>query len=82
MPAEPEHQEQPVENIMDEIAAGMSAALSNGDMSQPAPASNTVEELQDLERQMKALRELHDAGLIATEIYLHKSRELAAKSDA
>ncbi|MGC6512717.1 MAG: hypothetical protein ACON4J_08115 [Parvibaculales bacterium] len=69
-----------VETIMDEIAADVSAALDNGGLVEPADTSaNMIEELQDLERQMKALRELHDAGLIATEIYLHKSRELAGK---
>ena len=48
----------------------------------PAPSdapqeTHDKEMLADIERKMKALRELHDAGLIATEIYLLKSRELA-----
>lgn len=34
-------------------------------------------ELIEIERKLVALRELHDAGLIATEIYLLKSRELS-----
>lgn len=37
-------------------------------------------ELIEIERKLLALRELHDAGLIATEIYLLKSREFAKKS--
>lgn len=36
-----------------------------------------IEDLAEVEMKMKALRELHDAGLIATEIYLLKTRELA-----
>ncbi|MDD9841423.1 MAG: hypothetical protein OXU76_01975, partial [Alphaproteobacteria bacterium] len=38
------------------------------------------DELIEIERKLLALRELHDAGLIATEIYLLKSREFAKKS--
>lgn len=71
-----------VQDIMDEIAADVTANL---EQNQETPetvtpsAPSRIEKLQDIERQMKALRELHDAGLIATEIYLHKSRELARK---
>lgn len=44
----------------------------------PASQSErTLDELQEIERKLIALRELHDAGLIATEIYLLKSREFA-----
>ena len=48
----------------------------------PAPSdapqkTHDKETLAEIERKMKALRELHDAGLIATEIYLLKSRELS-----
>ena len=71
-----------VQDIMDEIAADVTANLEqNQETPEPeAPsAPSRKETLQDIERQMKALRELHDAGLIATEIYLHKSRELARK---
>lgn len=35
------------------------------------------EELIELEKKLSALQELHDAGLIATEIYILKSREFA-----
>jgi hypothetical protein len=33
--------------------------------------------LIELEKKLSALQELHDAGLIATEIYILKSREFA-----
>lgn len=76
----PSGQEPALEDIMNEIAADVSAALNTSETTQESePTKNTIDQLQDLERQMKALRELHDAGLIATEIYLHKSRELASK---
>lgn len=43
-----------------------------------SPKSNlTEDELVEIERKLVALRELHDAGLIATEIYLLKSREFS-----
>ena len=64
---------------MEEIASDVSSVLSNGKSDVSDAPANMLEELCDIERQMKALRELHDAGLIATEIYLHKSRELARK---
>ena len=35
------------------------------------------EELIELEKKLSALQELHDAGIIATEIYILKSREFA-----
>ncbi len=37
-----------------------------------------IKGLKEVERQMLALRELYEAGLVAPEIYLLKSRELAA----
>lgn len=40
-------------------------------------ANLTEDELVEIERKLVALRELHDAGLIATEIYLLKSREFS-----
>jgi hypothetical protein len=43
-----------------------------------SPKTNlTEDELVEIERKLVALRELHDAGLIATEIYLLKSREFS-----
>lgn len=43
-----------------------------------SPKTNlTEDELAEIERKLVALRELHDAGLIATEIYLLKSREFS-----
>lgn len=71
-----------VQDIMDEIAADVTANLEESAVTNETTAPNAPSRkdmLQDIERQMKALRELHDAGLIATEIYLHKSRELARK---
>lgn len=71
-----------VQDIMDEIAADVTANLEQNQETpetEAPSAPSRKETLQDIERQMKALRELHDAGLIATEIYLHKSRELARK---
>ncbi len=70
----------PVSDIMNEIAINVTAELpSNAQLSEEARQNQKQNTLQEIERQMKALRELHDAGLIASEIYLHKSRELAGK---
>ena len=39
--------------------------------------SEEIERLQNIERKLIAIRELHDAGLVATEIYVIKTREFA-----
>lgn len=50
----------------------------NKGASNKSPKANlTEDELVEIERKLVALRELHDAGLIATEIYLLKSREFS-----
>lgn len=50
----------------------------NKPSSSDSPKANlTEDELVEIERKLVALRELHDAGLIATEIYLLKSREFS-----
>ena len=48
------------------------------DVNEVSSSTNlTEDELVEIERKLVALRELHDAGLIATEIYLLKSREFS-----
>ncbi len=61
-----------------ETAQASPQKLPDDMVAKPIDAAAT--RLAEIERQMLALRDLYEAGLIAPEVYLVKSREIAAQS--
>ena len=64
----------PAEQASSNAESIMADALPESDGAKP---NLSEDDLVEIERKLIALRELHDAGLIATEIYLIKSREFS-----
>ena len=64
----------PAEQASSNAESIMADALPESD---GAKSNLSEDDLVEIERKLIALRELHDAGLIATEIYLIKSREFS-----
>lgn len=61
-------------------SAKAAAALDMAREMNEAGAIDEIERLAEVERKMRALRELFQAGLIAPEVYLLKAREYASES--
>ena len=60
----------------DKAAASLTIARAMDE----AGVIDEIEHLAEVERKMRALRELFQAGLIAPEVYLLKAREYASES--
>lgn len=68
---------EPVEDIpLDTPRASLKKATQKADA---RGGEDEIEKLAEIERKMLALKELHENGLIATEVYILKAREYASQ---